>query len=137
MVLFFGPKTCGMLTPQLGIEPPTPALEGEVLTTGLPGKSPKLYALESRHALVLKPQCPAHGRHSRNVCWMNARLNEFFCAISSMFFCFQMMRQTLPVSSNIHLPALILQRVIFRFPWSSSLQASLLGHTSLCGVSVP
>ena len=31
MFLFFGPKTGGMLTPQLGIEPPTPALEGEVL----------------------------------------------------------------------------------------------------------
>ena len=31
-----------MLAPQLGIKPAPPALEGEVLTTGSPGKSLKL-----------------------------------------------------------------------------------------------
>ena len=36
----FGHETCGILAPRLGIEPALPALEGEVLTIGLPGKSP-------------------------------------------------------------------------------------------------
>ena len=39
MFWFFGPKACRLLAPQLGIEPTPPALEGKVLTTGLPGKS--------------------------------------------------------------------------------------------------
>ena len=36
---FFGHKACGILDPWPGIEPAPSALEGEVLTTGLPGKS--------------------------------------------------------------------------------------------------
>ena len=36
---FFGLEVCGILAPRSGIEPEPPALEGEVLTTGLPGKS--------------------------------------------------------------------------------------------------
>ena len=39
MFWFFGHEACGILAPQPGIEPAPPALEGEVLTTGLPGKS--------------------------------------------------------------------------------------------------
>ena len=42
MFWFFGRKAGGILTPRLGIEPTPPALEGEVLTTGLPGKSLEL-----------------------------------------------------------------------------------------------
>ena len=30
---------CGILVPQLGFEPKSPALQGRFLTTGLPGKS--------------------------------------------------------------------------------------------------
>ena len=37
---FFGNKWCGILTPWPGIKPTPPALEGEVLTTGPPGKFP-------------------------------------------------------------------------------------------------
>ena len=41
MVWFFSSEACENLAPQQGIEPtPPPALKGEVLTTGLPGKSP-------------------------------------------------------------------------------------------------
>ena len=40
---FFDREACGILAPQPGIEPAPPALEGEVSTTGPPGKSP-LYA---------------------------------------------------------------------------------------------
>ena len=43
MFWFFGWKACGILAPLPGIEPAPRALEGEVLTTGPPGKS--LYGL--------------------------------------------------------------------------------------------
>ena len=36
---FFEHKACGILAPRLGIKSTPPALEGKVLTTGLPGKS--------------------------------------------------------------------------------------------------
>ena len=36
---FFSWDACGILGPWPGIEPTPPALEGKVLTTGLPGKS--------------------------------------------------------------------------------------------------
>ena len=39
MLWFFGQEICGILAPWPEIEPAHPALEGEVLTTGLPGKS--------------------------------------------------------------------------------------------------
>ena len=39
-VLVFWPEACGILVPRPWIEPITPALEGEVFTTGGPGKSP-------------------------------------------------------------------------------------------------
>ena len=35
-------KACGVLAPPPGMEPPLPALEGETLTTGPPGQSPRL-----------------------------------------------------------------------------------------------
>ena len=43
MFRFFGPKTCGILASRPGIELTPPALEGESLTTGLPGKSPVMF----------------------------------------------------------------------------------------------
>ena len=36
---FFGCTACEILAPRLEIEPAPPVLEGEVLTTGPPGKS--------------------------------------------------------------------------------------------------
>ena len=39
MLWFFGPETCGILAPRPGIEHSPSALQGNVLTTGLPGKS--------------------------------------------------------------------------------------------------
>ena len=39
--VFFGQEACGVLALWPGIEPAPPALEGKVLTTGPPGKSPK------------------------------------------------------------------------------------------------
>ena len=40
LFLFFGPEARGILAPRQGTEPAPPALEGEVLTTGPPRKSP-------------------------------------------------------------------------------------------------
>ena len=37
---FFGHEACGILAPRQGIKPTTPVLEGKILTTGPPGKSP-------------------------------------------------------------------------------------------------
>ena len=37
--VFFGREACGILAPQPGVEHAPPVLEGEVLTTGPPGKS--------------------------------------------------------------------------------------------------
>ena len=39
MFWFFGREAGGILAPWPGIEPEPPVLEGEVLTTGPPGKS--------------------------------------------------------------------------------------------------
>ena len=36
---FFGCEACEILAPRPGTEPASPALEGEILTTGPPGKS--------------------------------------------------------------------------------------------------
>ena len=41
MFWFFGPGACGILAPRLESEPSSPALEGKVLITGPPGKSPE------------------------------------------------------------------------------------------------
>ena len=38
---FFCWEACGIITPRPGVKPACPALEGEVLTSGPPGKSPK------------------------------------------------------------------------------------------------
>ena len=40
MFLFFSHEVCGISAPWPGIEPATPVLEGDILTTGSPGKSP-------------------------------------------------------------------------------------------------
>ena len=44
--LFFGHEACGILAPWAGIKLTPPALGGEVLTTGLPGKSPTIESLK-------------------------------------------------------------------------------------------
>ena len=40
------PVACGILVPQPGIKPMSPALQGRFLTTGPPGKSPLLSPLD-------------------------------------------------------------------------------------------
>ena len=45
----FGRKVCGIPGSQPGIKPTPPALEGEVPTTGLPGKPPNIYYLVGPH----------------------------------------------------------------------------------------
>ena len=54
MFWFFDHEACGILVPQPGIEPTTPALAGEVLTTGLPGKSLEMIYVLNRQIKALK-----------------------------------------------------------------------------------
>ena len=49
---FFGFETCGILVTRAGIKPAPPALEGEVLTAGLPGKS-QVWGLAFGNLLLL------------------------------------------------------------------------------------
>ena len=49
------PMACGILVPQLGIEPLSPALEGGFLTTGPPGKSPGFFFF------LMRDYCPRLG----------------------------------------------------------------------------
>ena len=51
--IFWQRVTCGILVPQLRIKPTPPALEGKVLTTGLPGKSLFQQILDLCHPLKL------------------------------------------------------------------------------------
>ena len=57
---FFGHEACGILVPQPEIEPAPPALEGEVLTTGPPGKSPNLHFYQS-HLFYTQPVTKLQG----------------------------------------------------------------------------
>ena len=54
MFWFFDHEACGILVPQPGIEPTTSALAGEVLTTGLPGKSLEMIYVLNRQIKALK-----------------------------------------------------------------------------------
>ena len=58
MFWFFGQEACGILAPRPRIEPTPPALEGEVLTTGPPGKSQHV---DSFHSLF--PSCECRTTH--------------------------------------------------------------------------
>ena len=61
MFWFFGHEPCGIIAPQPGIEPSPPALEGKVLTTGLPGKSQILQVLTWRKEMALPCESSAFG----------------------------------------------------------------------------
>ena len=60
MFWIFCHEASGILTPQPGIKSAPPALEGEVLTPGPPGKSPKFLVSREPVALVLLPACERH-----------------------------------------------------------------------------
>ena len=45
------PAVCGILVPQPGIKLASPALGGEVLTTGPPGKSPQTFLINTRYTM--------------------------------------------------------------------------------------
>ena len=79
-VLFFGPEACGLLTPRPGIEPTPAALEGEVLTTGPPGKSLSQVLLSNKRyhvGLVCQAKqfiCPINKWYSK---WANTPPGDF------------------------------------------------------------
>ena len=45
------PEVCGILVPQPGIKLASPALGGEVLTPGLPWKSPQTFLINTRYTM--------------------------------------------------------------------------------------
>ena len=49
MFWFFGHEVCPILAPQPGIDPALPALDSEILMTGLRGKSPKALCYTHTH----------------------------------------------------------------------------------------
>ena len=55
MFWFFSPEACVILVPRPGIQPTPPALEGEVLTTGVPGKSCSLVIL-LHYTIIYAPE---------------------------------------------------------------------------------
>ena len=57
--MFWPPEARGVLAPRTGIKPACPALEGEVLTPGLPGKSRSCSShLPHLHTAPKLPRCP-------------------------------------------------------------------------------
>ena len=68
MFWFFGHKAFGILAPQPGIEPAPPAPEGNVLTTGPPGKTLKLSSYMAKNFPEMVPVTPhSTGALSNNV----------------------------------------------------------------------
>ena len=77
MFWFFGPEACGILAPRPGIEPTPPALDSEVLTTGLPGKSLSAHFLIGLFILMLS--CMS----SLNILVINPLLDiSFHCSMT-------------------------------------------------------
>ena len=75
MFWFFGCEACGILAPRPGIEPAPPALEGEVLTTGPPGKSRLLSILNRKNTwscIELQPHLL--GSNSQRDCWLESQV---------------------------------------------------------------
>ena len=78
---FFGWEACGILGPELGIEPTLPALEGELLAPGLQEKT--------------LPECPLHlppahsspwrEQHCENASWILKHSTELCLVISFLF----------------------------------------------------
>ena len=69
MFLVFQLQGSGILIPWWGSEPTSPALEGEVLTSGLPGKSLFYSFKKSFISLLLAKMIPAYRevfKHCRN-----------------------------------------------------------------------
>ena len=51
MFCFYGHEACGILAARPGTEPTPPALEGDVITTGLLGKSPEIFLFLFSHKI--------------------------------------------------------------------------------------
>ena len=72
---FFGSKACGILALWPGIEPAYPAMEGEILTMGSPGKSLWL-KISSTQANV--PHFPPPLFHPLTLLWVRKLLRGYF-----------------------------------------------------------
>ena len=68
MFWFFGHEACGILAPQPGIKPAPRALEGEVFTTGPPGKSLREHPYGITPETRNSPRAPSHQQPSQDLC---------------------------------------------------------------------
>ena len=68
MFWFFGREACGILAPRPRIEPAPPALEGEVCTTGPPGKSQRefIFIFSCNLEAVLMSEHRVHWKRSHD-----------------------------------------------------------------------
>ena len=70
MFWFFGHEVCQILAPQPGIEPALPALDSEISTTGLRGKSQK--ALSNIYIYIyIYTHTHTHTHRILKICWQN------------------------------------------------------------------
>ena len=78
MFWFFGPKPCGILAPQPGMEPVSPALEGEVQITGPAGTAlVKFY-------MTVEPPKKCRPREGPSLCVSGQRANGGEITIKQM-----------------------------------------------------
>ena len=78
MFWFFGREACGILAPRPGIEPAPPALEGEVLTTGPPRKSPcRVFSEASLEDTNSKRPVPRPGDYIMGPAWGPRKQSHF------------------------------------------------------------
>ena len=68
---FFGHEACGILAPQPGTDPAPPALEGEVPTTGPPGKSRPHFVLKQNLAWLSQGEADKPGRKQLSASFMD------------------------------------------------------------------
>ena len=92
LLWFFGHKACGILASQPGMDPTPPALKGEVLTIGSPGKS--LDFCSQRPS----PKLPALGSSSRFI----GTLPLSFTLSSGAFWRFQSVSLSPPIPDSIY-----------------------------------
>ena len=107
MLWYFGHQAYRILAPQLGIEPTPPALEGEVLITGPPGKSLHM----AFYCPIIAPFIPPlflHGpsplpsfHWSPRVCFVYLWVSWFFVLFTSLLYFFRFHIKM--ISHSLHL----------------------------------
>ena len=79
MFCFYGHEACGILAARPGTEPTPPALEGDVITTGLPGESPEIFLFLFSHKIwALEGDLFLLSAHV--LCFVSAQVFHILCS---------------------------------------------------------